>query len=87
MLLPLAGNQVSLHTFIVTVWPLQESGNITHTYCTILKSLVSGDKVPCKTLSPLTERTPVTVIRSQKTNIIYSSWRVVDGINANDEDI
>ena len=40
---------------------------------------------PCKTLSPLTERTPVTVIRSQKTNTIYSSRRVVGGINANED--
>jgi len=40
MLLSLAGNQVSLHTFIVTVWPLQEFGNITHIHRAIFKSLV-----------------------------------------------
>ena len=66
------------YTFTVTVWPLQESGNSTHIHCAIFKYLVK--------LPPLAVRTPVTVIRSQKTNTIYSSWWVVDGINANDED-
>lgn len=40
MLLSLAGNQVSLHTFIFTVRPLQESDNITHIHRAIFKSLV-----------------------------------------------
>jgi hypothetical protein len=37
-------------------------------------------------LSTLGKLTPVTVIRSYKTSTIYLSCRVVDGINANDED-